>query len=249
MARLPLHARIRRHLEQRIRSGEWHPGTVLPTEAELCREWGTSRATVQHAVCALSQMGLVTRRRRTGTVVSQVATEENLLRFTNLLTDSPDLPGDDHRVLQAGVIPAADSGVDLPGIAENAAVNRMHRIKEDDNHRPIAIELAVIPFEIAPRLLDEPLSTLTTLAYIRRTGIPTTRVRMYIEPVTASVEQALHLGCEVGSALFQLRRETYLEDDRLAEIAIKFLSPDSLRLYVEQSLPSSVSTGRNGDSA
>lgn len=232
----PLHARIRDHLERRIRSGEWPPGTVLPTEAQLCKDWATSRATAQHALRDLAQAGLVTRRRRTGTVVAQTATEENLLRFTNVLTDGPEMHGD-HRVLEAGVVLAAHAGVDIPGVSDDAAVLRMHRIKKDETHRPIGIELAVIPFEIAPRILDEPLATLTTLAYFRRTGVPAARARLYVQPVTASTEQAAHLDCDVGSALFQLRRTTYLDDGRLAEVLLEWLLPDSIQLYVEQNLP------------
>lgn len=232
----PLHARIRADLEGRIRSGEWPPGTVLPTEAQLREQWQVSRATAQHALRDLAQAGLVTRRRRTGTVVSQTAAEENLLRFTNVLTEGPELHGD-HRVLEAGVVPAADTGVDLPGVPADAAVIRMHRIKEDDGQRPVGEELAVVPFEIAPRMLDEPLATLTTLAYFRRTRVPAARARLYVEPVTATDEQARLLGCEVGSALFRLRRETYLADGRIAEVLIELLLPDSIHLYVEQSLP------------
>lgn len=240
----PLHARIRADLESRIRSGEWPPGTVLPTEAQLRKQWEVSRATVQHALRDLAQAGLVTRRRRTGTVVAQTAAEENLLRFTNVLTESPELHGD-HRVLDAGVVPAADTGVDLPGVPADAAVIRLHRIKEDEHQRPIGIELAVIPFEVAPRMLDEPLASLTTLAYFNRTGVPAAHARMYVEPATATVDQAEMLGCAVGSALFRLRRETYLDDGRIAEILIELLLPDSIRLYVEQSLPPVRTTGKD----
>lgn len=243
MSREPLYARIRTDLENRIRAGEWPPGTALPTEAQLCAEWGTSRATAQHALRDLSQAGLVTRRRRTGTVVAQTATEENLLRFTNVLTESPEMHGD-HRVLDAGVIPAADTGIDLPGVGAEDAVIRMHRIKEDDRHRPIGVELTVVPFEIAPHMLDEPLATLTTLAYFSRIGVPAARARLYIEPVTATSEQAVQLGCGEGSALFQLRRTTYLDDGRLAEVLTEVLLPDSIRLFVEQSLPSAPHTGK-----
>lgn len=236
MPREPLYARIRAELESRIRSGEWPPGTTLPTEAQLCEQWETSRATAQHALRDLSQAGLVTRRRRTGTVVAQTATEQNLLRFTNVLTDSPEMHGD-HRVLEAGVVPAAETGIDLPGVAAEDAVIRMHRIKEDDRHRPVGIELAVVPFAIAPHMLSEPLATLTTLAYFRRAGVPAARARLYIEPVTATAEQAVLLGCDEGTALFQLRRTTYLDDDRLAEVLTEVLLPDSIQLFVEQSLP------------
>lgn len=235
MAAELLHQRIRRDLEERIRSGEWPPGTMLPTEMKLREQFSVSRSTVQHALRDLTQAGLIVRRRRTGTVVAQTASEENLLRWTNLLAEGPELHGD-HRVLDARVVPASDAGVELPGVAPDAAVVRMRRLKDDAHDRAVAIELAAIPFDVAPRILDEDLGPLTTLAYFHRTGVPVARARLYIEPAVATEEVANLLGREPGSPLFRLRRETYLDDGRIAEVFESVLVPDGVRLFVEQSV-------------
>lgn len=241
MAPAFLHQRIRSDLETRIRSGEWPPGTVIATEAQLREQYGVSRSTAQRALRDLAQAGLVVRRPRIGTVVAQTATEENLMRWTNLMAEGPELHGD-HQVLDAGVLPAADTGVHLPGLSPEAAVIRMRRIKQDGGGRHVGIEIAAIPFEVAPRILEEDLGPLTTLAYFHRTGVPVSRARMYVEPAIATGDDAGLIDCAAGDALFRIRRETYLRDGTIAEVFASLLLPDTVRLYVEQSVASPTAT-------
>jgi len=60
---------IARHLTDAITSGHFSVGTLLPTELELCKHYGTSRHTVRAALAELQQLGLVTRRKNVGTRV------------------------------------------------------------------------------------------------------------------------------------------------------------------------------------
>jgi len=69
MASEPAFTRIANALAREIRDGVYRPGARLPTEAELCREYGVSRATVRQAVSALRFAGLVEPRQGSGTVV------------------------------------------------------------------------------------------------------------------------------------------------------------------------------------
>jgi GntR family histidine utilization transcriptional repressor len=66
-----MEAHIRGVIEARIMSGAWHPGDRVPAEHELMVEFGCSRMTVNRALTALADAGLVERRRRAGTVVAR----------------------------------------------------------------------------------------------------------------------------------------------------------------------------------
>lgn len=57
---------------ERIRSGEWPPGTLIPTELELAKTFGCARATVNRAMSELAREGIVERRRRVGTRVVDI---------------------------------------------------------------------------------------------------------------------------------------------------------------------------------
>ncbi|WP_051341730.1 GntR family transcriptional regulator [Pseudonocardia spinosispora] len=67
--RRPLADDIARALKAEIRSGVHGPGEKLPTEADLCRRFGVSRATVRSAVKELDVLGLVRTQHGVGTFV------------------------------------------------------------------------------------------------------------------------------------------------------------------------------------
>ncbi len=67
--KLPLNFQLAQMLRERIARGEYEPGTRLPTELKLAKEFGVSVITVQHALRDLSSAGLITRHRGRGTFV------------------------------------------------------------------------------------------------------------------------------------------------------------------------------------
>jgi GntR family histidine utilization transcriptional repressor len=54
---------------RRIRAREWPPGAQIPHEADLAKELGCARATVNRALRDLAEAGLLERRRKAGTRV------------------------------------------------------------------------------------------------------------------------------------------------------------------------------------
>ena len=70
---IPLYLQIQAELRDRIVSGRYPVGELLPTEADLCTEFGASRYTVREALRRLTEHGFVRRRQGAGTLV--VSTE------------------------------------------------------------------------------------------------------------------------------------------------------------------------------
>jgi GntR family transcriptional regulator len=85
----PLYYRVFRTLERRMRDHRYKQGERLPSEDELCREFGASRITIRQAVGRLVELGLVTRRRGSGTFVSARPEERppETVKFTAALED------------------------------------------------------------------------------------------------------------------------------------------------------------------
>lgn len=71
VAGLPKYAQLREMLTSAIASGHWKPGDKLPTEAELARSTPYSLGTVQKALRALVDDGLITRAQGSGTFVTE----------------------------------------------------------------------------------------------------------------------------------------------------------------------------------
>src|ERR1700761_9370976 len=63
--------RLRDELLVEITSTQLPPGTKLPTEGELSKRFGVSRATVREAVGGLVEAGYVVRRRGSGSYVAE----------------------------------------------------------------------------------------------------------------------------------------------------------------------------------
>ncbi|MDT5098767.1 MAG: GntR family transcriptional regulator [Mycobacterium sp.] len=63
--------RLRDELLEEITSAQLEPGTKLPTEGELSKRFGVSRATVREAVRGLVEAGYVIRRRGSGSYVAE----------------------------------------------------------------------------------------------------------------------------------------------------------------------------------
>lgn len=65
----PRHQQLAEVLLARITDGTYGVGDRLPTEAELCAEYGLARGTVREALGRLDQLGLISRRPGAGTTV------------------------------------------------------------------------------------------------------------------------------------------------------------------------------------
>ncbi|MCX5537513.1 GntR family transcriptional regulator [Streptomyces sp. NBC_00006] len=232
---IPKYQLIRAEIEARITSGEWQPGSRVPTEAELREEYGVSRATAQRTLHELAQAGLVVRYRRRGTFVAEGARQENLLRFTDVRQTGPEVPGP-HIVQSAKVVPAGDAGVALPGVPDTEPVNELRRVKYSEDGQPLAVELSAVPFSLAPHLLSEDLEQLTVLHYFHRTGIPVSTSRMYVEAQVLDETTAALLETPPGEAVLRLRRLTRLTDGGLAEAMWHIMRPGLTEFFVEQSV-------------
>ncbi|MGC4192778.1 MAG: histidine utilization repressor [Thermomicrobiales bacterium] len=82
-----LHQRILADIEGKIVSGEWPPGSRLPTEMELCAVYGCSRMTVNKVLSQLVRAGLIDRRKRAGSFVLQPRSQAAILDIHDVRTE------------------------------------------------------------------------------------------------------------------------------------------------------------------
>lgn len=91
--RAPLYQRVAKELNDRIAAEVYPVGSTLPTEIEICREFGISRHTVREALRMLSTAGLISRRQKAGTRViartppahfaENLSSVDDILRYSN----------------------------------------------------------------------------------------------------------------------------------------------------------------------
>lgn len=84
----PLYQQIKSLLLNSLRSGEWKPGEVIPSEMELALRFRVSQGTVRKAIDELAAENLLVRRQGKGTFVATHAEQHVRFRFLKLVPDS-----------------------------------------------------------------------------------------------------------------------------------------------------------------
>lgn len=70
ISRGPLYLQVRDHMKQRIESGEWKEGEVIPAEKSLAKHYNVSRVTMRTAIKGLVDDGTLVRKAGFGTTVA-----------------------------------------------------------------------------------------------------------------------------------------------------------------------------------
>ena len=83
----PLYVQIAARLRAQVLDGTYPVGSSLPTEAELCEAFSTSRNTVREALRRLVEHGLIRRRQGSGSVVVSNAPAANYVQSFATLED------------------------------------------------------------------------------------------------------------------------------------------------------------------
>lgn len=81
---MTLHRRILADIEGKIVSGEWPPGHRLPIEIDLARQYDCSRMTVNKVMTQLVQSGLIERRKKSGSFVTQPKAQSAVLEIHDI---------------------------------------------------------------------------------------------------------------------------------------------------------------------
>ncbi|WP_370467226.1 GntR family transcriptional regulator, partial [Caballeronia sp. BR00000012568055] len=83
----PRYLQLAQTLINEIQSGRFPVGSTIPTEFELCEQFGASRSTVREAVKQLVQLGMVVRQAGIGTTVKSVSSEGSYRQVMQQLSD------------------------------------------------------------------------------------------------------------------------------------------------------------------
>jgi GntR family transcriptional regulator len=215
--RRPLYVRVYNELLERIRSGHWKPGQLIPNEFEIAAEFRVSQGTARKAIGALAVENLLVRRQGRGTFVFEHTPDDIMFRFFNLFEDSgarimPDSRST-RRVL-AKANRAERKALILPG---NARVVRIDRLRTR-NRKPFITEVIVLPEATFPGLasLDEIPDTFYDM-FQKSYGVLVTRTDERLTAVAADTKAARELDIPVGTPLIKIDRIAFTLDDQPVE--------------------------------
>ncbi len=206
---------------RRILAGEWRPGEMIPKEAELAEEWGTTRSTVNRALRRLAEEGLLHRRRKAGTQVA--VSPKRPAQF-----ELPLIREEVERTGQRYAYELVDAGEHSPpelararlGITGRPRVLRVLARHLADGV-PLAWEERWINGGTVPEALKVDWRLQSPNEWLKL-HVPYTRVDMAMCASEAGPLSARALGCEVGDALLTLERTTWWAQWSVTFVALAY---------------------------
>lgn len=232
----PLYRRISTALRQRIASGEYAPGERVPSEEELCEEFQVSRSTMRKALDELVSVGLIVRHRGRGTYVSTGVTPAILESIVSP-TFASVMTAHQHRLLNAQLIRADESGMDLPGIEADTTMLRVLREKTDARGQVLLRESNVLPTQLAPRLdLGRRHHDWTVLELLLNVGLPVSLMNVTVEPTVLRAENAAVFAAPVGQPTFRYVSRFWSPMGRIVAATEIIYRPGYYQLTVDLSL-------------
>ncbi|GAB7184645.1 hypothetical protein ATKI12_4476 [Kitasatospora sp. Ki12] len=211
----PRYHRIEQALRNRI--AKHRPHDPLPSETELCEEFGVSRMTARAAVQRLVTEGLVYRISGRGTFVAEPPTHrraENLVRFSEEMRRQGRKPSS--RMISAVLRDALPEETDRLRLRRSAQVVEVGRVRLADGI-PTALERAVFPEDLTA-LLEVDFRTASMHETLAGLGRTPTRGHSSIRAATADEREAELLAVAPGTALLVEQRLITDQDERPLEL-------------------------------
>lgn len=207
-ARRPAWRAVRDEALRRIQTREWEPGELIPSEAALARELGHARATVNRALRALAEQGLLERRRRAGTRVAE-APQRRALLSVPLIREEVEARGAryGYALVARQVAPMPDPVRLALGLAPETPTEEVCALHVADG-RPYAYETRWVNLAAVPGFPDAPLETVSANEWLVRHA-PFERGTLDYAAEPADAVAAAHLGCAAGTPVMVLERTTH----------------------------------------
>jgi GntR family transcriptional regulator len=232
---IPLYYRLQQHLQERIRGGEFEPGSPLPTEEQLCVEYGVSRITVRRALDSLLHQDLISRRRGVGTFVAQQAERVKSVRLVGSLDEALSYVSDlTYKILSRTTVEPPLLIAKALGLAQEARVWRLEAIGYLKGES-FAYTDFFFPAPIGAFIQESDVMDNVPILRIveQKIGQKVVRAEQIVEPALAGRAVARHLGIKPGAAILKVLRTYYTASKEPVEAALARYHPERYRYTVE----------------
>jgi GntR family transcriptional regulator len=204
--------RLRDELLEEIASSHLQPGTKLPTEGQLAKRFNVSRATVREAVRGLVEAGYVTRRRGSGSYVTERRRMphglDSTLSYLAMIETAGARAG--MRILEAAFEPCCQEDAPLQ-LDPGDAVLAVERVRTADD-RPVIYSLDRIPARLLRTDLDLQNLDPSLFALLSSSGHAADHATATLRAVASTSQTAKVLGVRRGRPLLYIEEVDYGRD-------------------------------------
>ena len=202
----PLHAQIRDILHRQMVDLALPPGSSLPTEEELQRQFGVSRSVVRQALSGLADLGLIRRQRGRGSVVAATPVLRRHVQRAGGLDEQAAAHGQRLRTHVLSVEPAEppQEGIEALSTTNTWKIERVRYL--DD--LPVAFMRTWVPRDFFPHFTAELLENASLLGLMRDHGYHPAGGPRQVQAVSADSDLARKLNITTREPLLLLQGVT-----------------------------------------
>jgi GntR family transcriptional regulator len=209
-------------------------GNRLPSEPDLAKQMGVSRATLREAMRTFETQGLIRRRQGSGTFVvgKPVVIQSGLEVLESLLTLARRTKLD----VMPGVVNVEEISADAEvasalGVAVGAPLVHVSRVMYADS-RPVAYLIDILPADVLqPDELTGKFDG-SVLDYLLHRGDPLTVSRADIGAIDAVADVAKMLEVQRGDVLLQFVATLYTASGKAVDYSYSYFLPGYFRFHI-----------------
>jgi GntR family transcriptional regulator len=231
----PLYAQVKTLLVQRIGSGAWKPGEMLPSEFQLAAEYKVSQGTVRKALLTLEADRLIVRRQGKGTYVARHSRQETLFHFFRMVGLDGQRRIPTSVVLTQRTQRATKEQASRLALELGAMLHAIVRVRSFEG-RPAIFERIYVPVKLMPDLTVKPGVEMTDEMYVtyqEQYDTTIARATERLAAVRATAEEARHLNLDAGAPLLEILRVARDVNGKPVELRISRCDTSSTRYAVE----------------
>jgi GntR family histidine utilization transcriptional repressor len=225
----PLYDQIRRAIRDLILAGTWPPGTAVPPEHALMERLGASRMTVHRALAQLAREGLITRRRRSGTIVASPPASHAMLDILSIPQEVRELgQAYSYRILQRRDGKAPRELAARFELRRSVTVAHLTLLHFADG-APHVLEDRVIHLATVPQVADESFAETPPGDWLLQNSL-WTQAEHAISAVAAEPQEAELLKIDAGEPCLLVERRTWNQAEPIT--AVRLLYPGGRHRFI-----------------
>lgn len=212
---------IKQKVFQRIRDGEWGPGTLLPGEVELAKEFGCARGTVNRAMQELADDGIIERRRKGGSRVRLAPARQVTFEIPLVRVEIESRGAAYAYTVVSDVVVVAPRHLEVRlGFAKGTSVRHIRCLHLADG-KPFQFEDRWISLATVPAARKADFSCIGPNEWLVR-QVPYTNAEVRFSATEADAMIAKHLRARIGTPVFTAERTTWLAGKPVTNVRLHF---------------------------
>ena len=206
---------------KRIHDRTWRPGDIIPRETDLAYEFGCARVTVNRALRALADKGVLDRKRKVGTTVALYPTSKATLRIPLIRKEIEEFGRSyNYKLIRKRLNQKPSGNRLLNHFSTNDRLIYIKAIHTSDS-KPFVIESRFINQNITPKIKIEEFEKNSPNEWLLA-NVPYTHGQITFSAINCSNEISSLLKINAGDAVFQIERTTFDKEQVITNVLLTY---------------------------